>query len=62
MLPNVTDNAMRIDTIDEKLLDADIPGFYALFTDEEAATAGAFEEDAIDEHAAFAASFDNPDL
>lgn len=62
MLPNETDNAMRIDTIAEKLADAETPGFYALFTDEEAAIAGAFVEDAIGEEAAFAASFDNPDL
>lgn len=62
MLPNTTDNSMRIDTIGEKLFDAEIPGFYALFTDEEAAIAAAFEEDAISEDAAFAASFDNPDL
>ena len=62
MIPNDTDNAMRIDTIGEKLLDAETPGFHALFTDEEAAFAGAFEEDAFDEDTAFAASFDNPDL
>ena len=37
MMPNDTDNAMRIDTIGEKMLDAETPGFYALFTDEEAA-------------------------
>lgn len=62
MLPNVTDNAMRIDTIGEKLLDAETPGFFALFTDEEAAIAGAFEEDAISEDAALLGSYDNPDL
>ncbi len=62
MVPNDTDNAMRIDTIGEKMLDAETPGFYALFTDEEAAAAGAFEETAFDEDVAFAASFDNPDL
>lgn len=62
MIPNDTDNAMRIDTLGEKLLDAETPGFYALFTDEEAVAAGAFVEDALDEDTAFTASFDNPDL
>ncbi|MCD8141512.1 MAG: hypothetical protein LUE17_17395 [Planctomycetaceae bacterium] len=62
MIPNDTDNAMRIDTIGEKIADAETPGFFALFTDQEAAAAGAFEEDAIDEETAFAASFDSPGL
>ena len=62
MIPNPTDNAMRIDTVSEKLLDAETPGFWALFSDEEARQAGAFAEDALSEEAAFAASFDNPDL
>ena len=62
MEPNDTDNAMRIDTLGEKLMDAETPGFFALFTDEEAAAAGAFEEDALDEEAAIIASRDNPDL
>ena len=62
MIPNDTDNAMRIDTIAEKLADAETPGFRALFTDEEAAAIGAFAEDAFDEKSAAAASLDNPDL
>lgn len=62
MIPNNTDNAMRIDILTEKLMDAETPGFFALFTDEEAAAVGAFEEDAISEEAALIASFDNPVL
>ena len=48
--------------LEQRLLDADIPGGYATFTDEEAALLGAFEEDAISGEDAFAASFHNPDL
>ncbi|MCD8351865.1 MAG: hypothetical protein LUC93_14755 [Planctomycetaceae bacterium] len=62
MIPNDTDNAMRIDTIGEKIADAETPGFFALFNDQEAAAAGAFEEDAFDEEAAFSASLDKPGL
>lgn len=48
--------------IDEKLLDGEIPGFFAIFTEEEAVAAGAFVDDAIDQRGAVVASFDNPDL
>jgi len=54
--------ATQMDIINEKLMDAEIPGFYALFTDEEAALVGAFDDDAIDEESALIGSYDNPDL
>ena len=52
----------QMDVVNEKLMDAEIPGFYALFTDEEAAIAGAFDDDAIGEESALVGSYDNPDL
>lgn len=55
-------NPIQTDIINEKLLDAETPGFYALFTDEEAAAVGAFDDDAISEEAALLGSYDNPDL
>jgi hypothetical protein len=48
--------------LEQQLLDAEIPGHYGTFTDEEAASLGAFEEDALSEADAFAASFHNPEL
>ncbi len=59
-----TDNKIEIDVqfLEQQLLDADIPGHYSAFTDEEAAFLGAFEEDAISEEDAFAASFHNPEI
>lgn len=57
-----TDNAMNIDALKEKLLDAEVPGFYAMFEPEEADYIGAFDEDALSEDDAFLASFDNPNL
>lgn len=62
MTANTTTNATQIDIINEKLMDAEIPGFFALFTDEEAALAGAFDDDAIGEESALPGSYDNPDL
>ena len=62
MNTNITTSATQMDIINEKLMDAEIPGFYALFTDEEAALAGAFDDDAIGEEAALVGSYDNPDL
>lgn len=62
MLNNPTDNAMRIDTLAEKLADAETPGFWTSFTDDEAGQAGVFHDDALSEETAFAASFDNPDI
>lgn len=49
------------ETIVRKLIDAETPGYWSEFTDEEAALAGAFDEDAISEEDAYKASFDNPD-
>lgn len=57
-----TDNAMNIDVIQEKLADAEIPSFYAMFSPEEAEAIGVFDEDALSDEAAYLASFDNPDL
>lgn len=62
MTTNTTPNTTQMDIINEKLLDAEIPGFYALFTDEEAAIVGAFDDDAISEETALNGSYDNPDL
>lgn len=46
----------------DKLIEAETPGFWSEFTDEEAELAGAFDEDAITEDAAYEASFDNPEV
>lgn len=62
MTTNTTSSTAQMDIINEKLLDAEIPGFYALFTDEEAAIVGAFDDDAISEETALNGSYDNPDL
>ncbi len=45
----------------KKMDNAETPGHWQEFTDAEAKLAGAFDEDAISEDAAYAASFDNPD-
>jgi hypothetical protein len=57
-----TSTAIDMQSLEERLRDADIPGGYATFTDEEAALLGAFDEDAISEEDAFAASFHNPEI
>jgi len=62
MTTNITTSTTQMDIINEKLMDAEIPGFYALFTDEEAALAGVFNDDAISEETALVGSYDNPDL
>ena len=62
MITNPTDNAMRINTVAEKLADAEIPGIIPTFTMEEADEAGAFEEEALSEESAIAASYDSPEL
>ena len=54
--------AIAMQALEEKLLDAEIPGGYAAFTADEAAFLGAFDEDAISESDALAASFHNPEL
>ncbi len=48
--------------LEQQLLDAETPGHYGTFTDEEAAALGVFDEDAISEADAFAASFHNPEI
>ncbi len=48
--------------LEQQLLDAETPGHYGTFTDEEAVALGAFDEDAISEADALAASFHNPDI
>lgn len=62
MTSTSTNAAVRHDTVVDKLIDAETPGFWAEFTDEEAMFAGAFDEDAISEDTAYAASFDNPNV
>ena len=62
MTTNTTTSTVQMDIINEKLMDAETPGFYALFTDEEAVLAGAFDDDAIGEESALVGSYDNPDL
>lgn len=62
MTTNTTTTGTRMDIINEKLQDAETPGFFALFTDEEAAAVGAFDDDAISEEAALLGSYDNPNL
>ena len=47
--------------IARKLADAETPGYWQEFTDDEAELVGAFDEDAISEEEAYRASFDNPD-
>ncbi len=54
--------AIAMQALEEKLLDAEIPGGYASFTADEAAFLGAFDEDAVSESDALAASFHNPEL
>jgi hypothetical protein len=49
-------------SLTERLADAEIPGCYATFTEEEAALLGAFDEDALSLGDAMAASFYNPDI
>ena len=44
-----TDNPEMQETIQEKLLDAQVPGFKAQFEPQEAEMLGAFTEDAINE-------------
>ena len=61
MTVNSTNNA-TLGIVIEKLIDAETPGYWSEFTDEEAEMAGAFDEDAISEEAAYNASFDNPDI
>ena len=46
----------------DKLVDAETPGYWAEFTDDEAALAGYFPENALSEEAAYDASFDNPNI
>ncbi len=55
-------SAIDMQALEEKLIDADIPGGYAVFTDAEAAYLGAFDEDALSEADAFGASFHNPEI
>jgi len=55
-------NAIDMNSLMERLSDAEIPGYYATFTDEEAALLGAFEEDAISGESALAGSYHNPDF
>ena len=55
--PN-TDNALNIDTLSQKLLDADSCGFMAECTPAEAEAMGAFAEDALDEDDALEGSVD----
>lgn len=52
----------QTETVVRKLIDAETPGYWSEFTDEEAELAGAFEDDAITEEAAYEASFDNPEV
>jgi len=46
----------------EKLIEAETPGFWSEFDDDEAELAGAFDDDAITPEAAYEASFDNPEV
>ena len=55
-------NNIDMDSLTQRLIDAEIPGYYATFTAEEAAFLGAFDEDAISDESALAGSFHNPDL
>lgn len=62
MTVEATANTIDVNFLVERLADAEIPGHYAVFTDEEAAYLGAFEEDAITEESAFAGSYHNPGI
>lgn len=69
-IENRVDNAVdqletatsMLHSVIDKLIDAETPGYWSEFTDEEAELAGAFEDDAITEEAAYEASFDNPEV
>lgn len=54
-------NNIDMEALTQRLADADIPGYYATFTEEEAALLGAFDEDAISDEDALAGSYHNPD-
>jgi hypothetical protein len=49
-----------VDTVSEKLSDAETPGFFAEFDPDEAERAGAFNEDALSEADALDAVFELP--
>jgi phage-related tail fiber protein len=49
-------------SIIDKLVDAETPGYWAEFTNDEATLAGYFPEEALSEEAAYDASFDNPNI
>ncbi len=53
-----TDNPEMQETIQEKLLDAQVPGFKAQFEPQEAEMLGAFTEDAINEKDALDSAID----
>lgn len=53
-----TDNPNITETIQEKLLDAEIPGFQAEFDPLEAERLGAFKEDALSEEDALDSAID----
>ena len=54
-----TDNPDITEIIQEKLLDAEIPGFQAEFDPLEAESLGAFKEDALSEQDALESSIDH---
>lgn len=51
-----------MDSLTARLADAEIPGYYPSFTEEEAVFLGRFEEDAISEESALEGSYFNPDF
>jgi hypothetical protein len=57
MSPDI--NPQDIDIVDQKLRDAALPGFEAIFTLDEAAEAGAFQETALTEVEAKESIVDN---
>ena len=56
------DNALKIDVLAEKLLDANTPGYWVECYPDEAEALGAFPEDALTPEEAEESSLDNPDL
>jgi hypothetical protein len=57
----LNDREMRLQIIDQKLIDAQTPGFQAEFDPDEAELLGAFREEALSETDALDSSIDQPE-
>lgn len=59
--PGLNDREKRRQVIDQKLMDAQTPGFQAEFDPDEAELLGAFREEALSETDALDSSIDQPE-